>query len=187
MHPVHDGAVRRPSLAQLALLMARDANRVPGGGTATSEVLRRALTRRHWIDERDHARLYGVSRLTPGTNLLAYCTAVGWRTRGSAGALVSWLAASVPCSVMAVVVTVGYEWLAAAPAFDVALTMALVVAILLLGASAWHLARPLVTRAHLSRVCATTVLVLGLTAAGTGPVPVLLASAAAGALWPSES
>jgi chromate transporter len=34
--------------------------------------------------------------LTPGTNLLAFCTGIGWLLRGLSGALIALLAASVP-------------------------------------------------------------------------------------------
>jgi len=167
--------------------MIRDANRTFGGGTASSEVLRRALVRRSWITDTDHRQLYALSRLTPGTNLLAYCTAVGWQTRGVPGALAAWLAASVPCSLIAVGATVLYDYLAGSPTFAISVLVGMTVALALLAASAWHLAKPQLTRAAAPRSTAITVLTVGLAATGASPIYVLLFAAGVGAVWPSHT
>lgn len=177
----------RPPLRALGWLMARDANLTFGGGSATTEVLRRALVRRGWMSNEAHALLYGVSRLTPGTNLLAYCTAVGWLTRGSPGAVVALLAASLPASVIALVVTVMYERLAASAVLAPLLTLAMAVALFFLFSSAWQLARPYCTRAAAFRTIVTTGVVLALVAAGVAPIHILLVSAGVGAMMARTS
>lgn len=47
--------------------------------------------------------------MTPGTNLLAFETGVGWIVRGWAGAIIALVAGSVPCSTLAVLMTFAYE------------------------------------------------------------------------------
>jgi chromate transporter len=177
-------APQRPAIATLTLLLARDANWTLGGGTATSEVLRRSLVRRGWITDADHQRLYAISRVTPGTNLLAYCTAIGWHIRGATGALACWLAASVPCSLIALAVTVLYDRLETARAFALLITAGMSVAVVLLGASAWHLARPHLAHGNRWRSAAVLVLVITLFAFDVSPIQVMLLAAALGALWP---
>ena len=175
-----------PSLGALAWIIARDANRTFGGGTASSEALRRTLVRRGWLSDDDHRQLYALSRLTPGTNLLSYCTAVGWHSRGIRGAIVTWLAASVPCSIVALGATVLYDRLADSPTFSLAVLLATTIALALLAASVWHLAKPHVTWNAAPRTIAIVLLVAGLVTLGGTPIYVLVIAAAAGASWPSR-
>src|SRR4051794_19443022 len=116
----------RPTLRAIAGVFARYANTTFGGGSATIAVLKDAIVvDRQWLDEDQFALDYALSRLTPGTNLLAFCTAAGWTARRWSGALVALLAASLPCSILAVLVTVFYEQLRDNIWFRAALTGAL--------------------------------------------------------------
>ena len=81
-----------------------------GGGSATIAVIHQEIVvKRKWVSEEIFALCYALSRVTPGTNLLAFETGVGWIVRGWAGALVSLVAGSLPCSAVAVLVTFAYE------------------------------------------------------------------------------
>ena len=51
------------------------------------ELLRRSGAAEGWLDEGGHAVLTAVSRLTPGTNVLAYCACFGWLVSGWLGAV----------------------------------------------------------------------------------------------------
>ena len=96
----------RPPLAQIASVFARYANFTLGGGSATVAVLHREiLEQRHWVRPPTFNLCFALARLTPGTNLLAFCTAIGWWLRGFAGAAVALLAASVPCTIIVVLAT----------------------------------------------------------------------------------
>lgn len=167
--------------------MARDASLTFGGGTATTEVLRRSLVRRGWIANETHALVYGVSRLTPGTNLLAYCTTMGWLTRKGPGAVVSLVGASVPPAILSIAVTTMYERIGATPLLSPILTFAMTVALFFVFASAWQLSRPYLTRRAAARTAAIAAVVLSLTALGVTPVQILLVAAVAGALMASPS
>lgn len=99
--------VARPSLGQLADVFARYANFTFGGGSATVAVLHRELLdRRGWLSLDNFTLSFALARLTPGTNILAFCTGVGWLLRGASGAVVALLAGSIPCTLMVVVATV---------------------------------------------------------------------------------
>ena len=84
-------------------MFTRYANFTLGGGSATVAVMHRELLdKRQWLSPDDFTLCFALARLTPGTNLLAFCTGVGWLLRGMAGAVVALLAASIPCTVMVV-------------------------------------------------------------------------------------
>src|SRR6266542_189869 len=97
-------------LGPMISLFAKGANLTFGGGSATAETLRRELVdRRGWLSNTDFRLAYAASRLTPATNLLALCTAIGWRLRGISGAVATLLASSVPNSILATLVMAGYQ------------------------------------------------------------------------------
>lgn len=173
----------RPSLAALAAVIARDANLTFGGGSATAEVLRRSLAKRGWLSDENHRRAYGASRLTPGTNLLAYCTGVGWQMRGATGATVGWLASSTPASLIAVGATAAYDSLAESHAFAIVVLTATAVAIVLLLASAWHLARPHLAAGPISRSVLVIGVVLVLLMVDAPPIVILLIAGLIGCTW----
>lgn len=181
-----DAPAQTPTLTRLALIVARDSNLTFGGGTATSEVLRRSLVKRGWITNENHRHLYALSRLTPGTNLLAYCTGIGWKTRGAAGAAVTWLASSLPASILSLGVRAAYEQLAASPVFAVFVLVAMSIAVALLVSSAWHLAKPYLGWQTFGRSSVLVVVAVLLVTTGLTPIYVLLAAVAIGAVWPGR-
>ena len=80
----------------IASVFTRYANLTFGGGSAMIAVLReQLLTRRRWITEVQFHLAHALSRLTPGTNVLAFCTAVGSMTRRWTGAVIALVAASL--------------------------------------------------------------------------------------------
>jgi hypothetical protein len=69
----------RPTLAAIADVFVRYANFTLGGGSLTVAVLHRELLdKRRWISDDNFTLCFGLARLTPGTNVLAFCTGVGW-------------------------------------------------------------------------------------------------------------
>lgn len=178
-----------PPLSAIASVFARYGNLTFGGGSATIGVLQHEIeTRRTWIT-RDQFRLcYGLSRLTPGTNLLAFCTAVGWLTRGWIGAVVALVAASLPCSVIAVAVTALFEVWEQNPWAKVALHGALAAAVGIILYTCWHLTRTNLKRSNWVRlicVLAGSIVLQG--AFAMAPIRVLLLAAVVGAIWPKEA
>jgi chromate transporter len=177
-----------PTLGEIARVFARHANATFGGGSATIAVLRsQILARRNWIDEAEFDLNYALSRLTPGTNLLAFCTAAGWTVRRWSGAVVALLAASLPSSILAVIMTMFYVELQGSALFQAALRGALAAAVAIMGSTAWIFAEPHIKAAPRKAMivvpCAAA-LSLG---AHLSPVEILLLAAVAGILWPVKT
>lgn len=82
---------------ELPSIFGRFRNITFGGGSATITVLHREIvSKRSWISEEIFALCYALSRVTPGTNLLAFETGVGWIVRGWIGAIISLVAVRFP-------------------------------------------------------------------------------------------
>ncbi len=93
-------------MIQIANALSRYANFTLGGGSATVAVLHREiLEKQKWISNDEFSLCFALARLTPGTNLLAFCTGIGWLLRGMAGAGVALLAASIPCALIVIAAT----------------------------------------------------------------------------------
>ncbi len=182
-----DDRQRTPTLLQIGWLFTRYANLTFGGGSATIAVLQKQIVaRRQWLSELEFNLGFALSRLTPGTNLLAFCTAVGWMKRRWSGAVVALLAASIPCSIIAVIATHFFEVWQQHPMFLAAIRGALAAAVAVMFNTAWVLAAPHVK----TSVPKAAVIVPGAIAlvvfAGLSPFQVLLVAAVAGVLWPAE-
>ena len=177
--------VRPPSLRALASVFARAGNSSFGGGTATIvEIERQVIDRHGWIGRDDAHLAYAISRLAPGTNLLAYCVGVGWQMRGVVGAVVAIGAASLPCAVIATALTGFFGTWAERPITAHALKAALAAAVAIMVGSVWTMIRPYIERHQYTR----TLLLSGVAFfaalfAGLTPFRTLVAAAAVGALW----
>jgi len=175
-----------PTLPEVAGVFTRYANLTWGGGSATIAVLRKQIVdNRRWLRESEFDLAYALSRLTPGTNLLAFCTAAGWTRRRTLGAIVALLASSIPCSLLVLIVTVFYGELHGSSWFQAALRGALAAAVAIMLSTAWVFAEPHVEAAPWKAVVIaplTVGLALGL---GLSPVEILLLSAVIGLAWPT--
>ena len=99
-----------PTLARLTAVFFRIGNTTFGGGDPTMAALRRELIdRKGWITQEDYGVAYALARITPGTNILAFCAAVGARILKLPGALAAVVAVTLPSAALAVLFTVGYE------------------------------------------------------------------------------
>lgn len=144
------------------------------------ELLRRTLGARGWLTDEGHALLVAVSRITPGTNILAYCVALGWQLGEWRGALAALAAASVPASLIIAVLSATLVRVDQLPVVRMVLAIALVVATLLVLATAWNLLRPYVKGANAIRTAVIAAIVIGLTLAGMTPIRILLVAAVVG-------
>jgi chromate transporter len=176
-----------PTLGRIAAVFARYANLTFGGGSATIAVLRAQLVeRRSWISRLQFDLSYALSRLTPGTNLLAFCTAAGFLARRWAGALVALLAASLPCSVLAVLVTHFYEVWQHNRFVMGALRGALAAAVAITLSTAWTFAQPHVKASPVRALVVVPAALLLALGGAVSPVRILLLAAALGLLWPAS-
>jgi chromate transporter len=172
--------VTKPSLASLTSLYLKIGNTTFGGGDPTMAMLQRELIRREWITREDFALAYSLARVTPGTNILAFCAATGARILGFAGALAAVLAVTLPSAILAVLLTRGFEtwqthpWAMAALAGTVAAVSGM------MWASVWSLVKPYL---GLRAVLFTGGAFLAAWKFHVTPVPVILVAALAGYLW----
>ncbi|MEO8627652.1 MAG: chromate transporter, partial [Betaproteobacteria bacterium] len=157
------------------------------GGDATTASLQRELVgNRGWLSERDFATCYAVSRITPGTNLLAFCTAVGWRMMGIRGALLALLLASIPGATLLVVLTGFYD---AAPSHPIVLSAvhaALAATVGIMLSSAWILLRPTLRRRPALTVALVAASLFLSVYASFSPLEIIAVAAVAGLLVPQQ-
>ena len=99
----------RPRLTDVTRLFARVGITVFGGGDPTIAILQREFYRREWLSPEKFGTAFGLARLTPGTNVLAFCAAAGWYILGLGGALAAVLAITIPASVLVVWLTRAYD------------------------------------------------------------------------------
>jgi chromate transporter len=169
------------SLGALTWIVARDVNRTLGGGLASMELLRRTFLASGRLDERGNAGLVAVSRLTPGTNVLAYCVGLGWSMHGWAGALAALAAASLPAAVVVCVLTLALVRIHEYPVVQMLLAIGVLVATLLVFSSAVSLLRPYMRRSVLLPASIIAAVSGAMLVAGVTPVRILLLSAVLGA------
>jgi chromate transporter len=175
-----------PSVRQLAWIVARDVNRTVGGGMASMELLRRSFGSRRWVDEATHGLFVAVSRLTPGTNILAYCAAAGWRLRGWRGTLAALAAASVPASLVIFGLAATLVRLDRYAVVRVALSAGMFLAAALVLSSAWNLLKPYLRMNRWRFTLTVSVVACVLYALDLTPVRILLICAMLGALMPAR-
>lgn len=174
-----------PSLRDLASVFFRLGGLTFGGGAATVVVLERFLVEeKQWIDRARFRLAYGLSRLTPGTNILATCTALGWMLHGWAGVWVALLAASLPGAVVTVALTQSYDELVRHPLGAAAMRGAVAAAIGIMCAAAYSILRPFLKEGRTVWTASIALASFALSWYGLSPLRVLALAAVAGALGP---
>src|SRR5580692_118610 len=94
------------SLRRLSLICLRVSNLTFGGGDPTMAALQSELVTRHgWLSPEKYGLIYALARLTPGTNILAFCAGSAWDLKGWPGAILGVLAATVPSAAAVVLFT----------------------------------------------------------------------------------
>jgi len=173
------------SLKELTWIFLRVGSLTFGGGDPTMAALQSELVaRRHWLDEEQYALIYGLARITPGTNLLAFAAAAAWKILGWAGAVAAVLAMTAPSAAMVVLLTRGYEaWNANALAMA-AIGGTLAAASGMMATSAWQLLAPQIRSGRRARtVLIFLASVMASQAFSLPPVQLLGLAALAGLIW----
>lgn len=70
---------------------------------------REFVERYQWLSPEEYGLAFALARLTPGTNVMAFCAGTGWQILGWTGAVAGALSPTLPSAVIAVIITVGYE------------------------------------------------------------------------------
>jgi chromate transporter len=178
--------VPRPTLGEITRVILRISNTTFGGGYVTMAVLKRELVdERRWLTETDYALSFALARITPGTNILAFCAGVGSAMGGIPGAVVAVLAGTVPSALIAVLLMGVFESWQRHPLMAGALAAALAAACGMLWAVVITIVRPLLGKAI--RTLRGLVIVAGAFVAswffGWTPIPIIAAAAVIGYFW----
>ena len=170
----------RLRLREIARVFLGVATSTWGSGSTTIANIRRELVEdRRALGENEFSLSFALARFAPGTNVLAFCAAMGWRLRGWPGAFVAVAGLSVPAAIVVVLLTLMYErWHTL-----FAGAMAAVVGVICGGA--FLLARPYFDRRRLVRTIAMLAACF-VTAHWISPVWVLLLAGIAGFVWPDR-
>jgi chromate transporter len=178
----------RPGLVPLATVFLRIVNLTFGSGaTATALIREDVVERRGWIGKHQFALCYALARITPGTNLIAFCAAVAWLIRGWAGAILVLFAVSVPASAVVVLLSFMIEAWQSDPLGSAAIAGAMASVIGIIAGGAWLLTRPqLLSRNWLRTVTLVTGACLMSLVWGASPLWVIGLAAAVGYLWPEK-
>ncbi|MFV8642094.1 chromate transporter [Ralstonia pseudosolanacearum] len=176
----------RVHLSALALAFVVSANLTFGGGSATVATIRRAIVEKDgWVSDEDFSTVFAIARLTPGTNLLAFCCGIGWLLRGWAGAIATLLAASIPCAVITAAAVAFIDVLARNALFSAGLRGAMATAVGVTAVTCWTIIKPYASRDMRWRIAVVGVAAL-VVQYFVSPFYVLLASGVLGALFPKK-
>lgn len=172
-------------VTRLVGMFLRIGNLTFGGGEPTMALLQQELVvRRGWATSEQYALAYALARITPGTNVLAYCAAMAWFLGGWPAAVACVVAATAPSAAVVVALTVVYEAVKNHPLASGAIGGLVAGAAGMMAAAAWNLLRP---RLGPSQRWRTLLLASGALVAvarfGVSPVVVLGLAALIGSLW----
>jgi chromate transporter len=179
-------SVSTPTLRKLTGIFFRVGNTTFGGGLPTIAALERELVeQRGWLSPEDFALAFSLARVTPGTNVIAFCAAVGAQIMGLRGALAGALAETIPSAVLAVLMTQGFEtwrtntWVMAGIAGTIAAVAGM------MWSSIWSLMKPQFRDAKsiLRGLVITFAAFLAIWKFGLGPLTIIGLAAVVGLLW----
>lgn len=178
-------AAMKPSVAALTSIYTKLGNTTFGGGDPTIAALQRELgERRGWLTQDQFALAFSLSRVTPGTNVLAFCAATGYQLAGWTASLLAVLGASAPSAVLAVWLTLGFESASRNVYTNGAILAVLAAVTGMMVASSFVLARPSLNRRGWPRVLLLTGGTLLLREAwNLSPLQIMAFASAIGALW----
>ncbi len=145
--------------------------------------LQRELIEKKWITREDFALAYSLARITPGTNVLAFCAATGARVLGLAGAFAAVLAVTLPSAILAVLLTRGFETWRTHPLAMAAIGGTVAAVSGMMWASVWSLVKPYF---GWRAILLTGGAFLAAWKFHVTPVPVILVAALIGYFWAEQ-
>lgn len=177
--------MKKASFWPLITIYLKAGNTTFGGGDPTIAVLQRELgERRGWLSEENFALAYSVSRITPGTNILAFCAATAYQLAGWIASIAAVVASTAPSAVVVVWLTIAFQSSDRNFVTKAALGAVLASVAGMMAASIWLLAKPSLTRDHWIQA----LVIIGGTLLlrqywNVSPILLLLLAATAGFFW----
>lgn len=181
--------MRQFPLRPLTGIFFRIGNTTFGGGDPTIAALQRELVEdRRAMAPEQFGVVYALARITPGTNMLAFCAGAGWMLRGWLGALIAVTVVTLPSAIIAVLLLNVFETLMRNPVASAGISAMIAAAVGLMFAASYLLVRP---HLAISKLARTAVLAGGafllVWKHVLSPVQVLALAAAVGFFWPEPS
>ena len=180
-----------PNLAKVTWPFFWLGNTTFGGGYITMIVLGRELVDRlKWLTRKDFELAFALARVTPGTNIIAFCAATGKMLRGWAGAFSAVIAVTAPSAALAVLLMQGFESWQGRPRVMAALAGTVAAVTGAMWSTVWMLTAPHIGRPFKQKWLQTlrAVVILGgafgAARLGVTPVPIILGSLILGYCWP---
>jgi chromate transporter len=172
-------------LKRLTWIFVRIGNLTFGGGDPTMAALQSELVvTRRWLDAEQYALIYGLARITPGTNLVAFSAGAAWQILGWGAAILAVLSMTVPPSVAVVLLTAGYQAWSSNPLAMAAIGGSLAAASGMMATSAWQLLLPEIRPGRRWRAAVIFLASLGASLEfSMSPIAVLGLAALAGMFW----
>jgi chromate transporter len=188
-HP--QSTTKSPSLGKLTEVFFRIGNTTFGGGYITMIMLGRDMVaRRGWVKQDDYELAFSLARITPGTNIIAFCAAVGSLLRGWPGAILAVAAVTLPSALIAVLLQQGFETWRSHPYAMAAIAVTSAAVTGMMWSTVWMLARPYLgghsRRERMMRTLRGVVLLGGSCLAawlGVTPLPIIFVAMILGFLW----
>jgi chromate transporter len=175
------------SLRDVAGLFLRVGSTTFGGGDPSMAVLQREFQRRQWLDAHRFGIAYGLARITPGTNMLAFCAATGWYLKRLAGSVTAVLAVTIPSTVLIVLLTRVCESGDHIPWLRAALAGTIAAAVGMMAAAAYLLVSTQVSRRDWLLPIAVAVGAFALSSLlALNPIVILALAAVLGSFWKSR-
>ncbi len=170
-----------PSFVGLSRLLLKHAAFTVGGGTVTMVALERDLVDDlKWMTRDRFRALYGLARITPGTNILALVTGIGWDFHRWPGALMALACAAIPGAILATLLAAGYEQAYRNPIVQRFLLGAAAAVCGFIAASVWKLLSPYLWGERRGITIVVFAVGLAVSLLGVSPFPVIVALAVAG-------
>jgi chromate transporter len=156
-----------------------------GGGNPTMAAMHTEMVvARKWLSSEKYSVCYALARITPGTNMLAFCAGTAWELLGWPGAIAGVLAAGVPAGIMVMLLTQGYDAVRTNVFAMAAIAGTLAAAVGMMAAAAWELLRPYLDGRRWLHAVVIAGASLGLTLRfDMPPIQVLALAAVVGVVW----
>ena len=179
----------RPTLSQLTWVFFRVGNSTFGGGLPTMAALQREFVEREkWLSPEEYGLAFSLSRITPGTNVIAFCAATGAQMLGFMGALAGALGETAPSAILAVLITQGYETWRSNPLVLAAVAATIAAVVGMMWSSIVMLVKPYIDNRQgiLRAVPIVLVAFLALYEFHLTPLPIIGLAVLIGLVWPDQ-
>lgn len=146
---------------------------------------REMVDRRQWLTAEQYTLAYSLARITPGTNVLAFCAGTAWIIRGWLAAHIAVAVTSLPSAILAVWLVSAYSEAAGTPWVHRVFSAVAAAAAGMMVAGAVLLVKPMLSHGA-ARALLIVAGAFAATRAGLSPIVVLGLAAMAGVVWKSK-